>query len=209
MALSMWNSWSKSRRGKPIYDQWLDEYLEIMNQEDMILDLGCGNGANTLYLIERGYQVLSVDYALEALQNVKDFIAESQTLHVDMRQLLPFQNNQFSTVIADISLHYLKDEEMKQIMHELRRIIKPQGYLLARVSSSQDYHGYGLEIESRYYDFGSYGQRYFVEEDLQKYFSILGYMEYKHTKMMRDEPFYQHPKYLYQIKVVNTKEREK
>lgn len=126
-----------------------------------------------------------------------------------MRQLLLFDDNQFSTAIADISLHYLKDEEMKQIMHELRRIIKPQGYLLARVSSSQDYHGYGLEIESRYYDFGSYGQRYFVEEDLQKYFSILGYMEYKHTKMMRDEPFYLRPKYLYQIKVVNTKEREK
>ena len=73
MALSMWNSWSKSRKGKPVYDQWLDEYLRIINQDDTILDLGCGNGANTLYLIERGYQVLSVDYALEALQNVKDF----------------------------------------------------------------------------------------------------------------------------------------
>ena len=209
MALSMWNSWSKSRKGKPVYDQWLDEYLGIINQDDTILDLGCGNGANTLYLIERRYQVLSVDYALEALQNVKDFIAGSQTLHVDMRQLLPFNDNQFSTVIADISLHYLKDHEMKQIMNELKRIMKPRGYLLARVSSSQDFHGFGKEIEPRYYDFGSYGQRYFVEEDLKKYFSILGDVEYKHTKMMRDEPFYLRPKYLYQIKVVNTKEREK
>lgn len=78
MTLSMWNSWSKSRRGKPVYDQWLDEYLGIINQDDTILDLGCGNGANILYLIERRYQVLSVDYALEALQNVKNFIVGSQ-----------------------------------------------------------------------------------------------------------------------------------
>lgn len=195
MAITMWNNWSKGRRGKPVYDPWLDEYFDLMKKDELILDLGCGNGANTYYLINQGYHVLSVDYAKEALKNIDDFILGSQTMWVDMNELLPFENNQFAVVVADISLHYLRDKEMKQIMNELNRIIKPKGYLFARVSRIEDNHGYGKEVEPRFYDYGSYGQRYFSEDDLNKYFSILGQIEYKETQMTRDEPFL-HPKKL-------------
>lgn len=27
--LNMWNNWSKSRKRKPVYDKWLDEYEDV------------------------------------------------------------------------------------------------------------------------------------------------------------------------------------
>ena len=54
--VKMWDNWSKKRSSIPVYDLWLDEYKDILekNKDNDILDLGCGIGADTLYLIERG-----------------------------------------------------------------------------------------------------------------------------------------------------------
>lgn len=71
--IEMWDNWSLKREGKPVYDLWLDEYKNILeeNRNNEILDLGSGIGANTLYLIERGYKVLSCDFSNNALRNIK------------------------------------------------------------------------------------------------------------------------------------------
>ena len=61
--LPMWEGWSGARKGIPVYDAWLDDYNEELgrHRDSIILDLGCGTGANTQYLAERGFRVLSAD----------------------------------------------------------------------------------------------------------------------------------------------------
>lgn len=201
--LSMWNGWSGSRRGIPVYDLWLQEYLPLLKYDEMILDLGCGIGANTRYLIEQGFQVLSCDYSLEALKNVKKFIKGSQTKYLNMNDPFPFNDDSFKVIVADISLHYFLDTKTIQIMKEIRRILKPDGILLARVSSIHDAFNVSNDDDpdSRYHDYGSYGQRYMNESDLKRYFGLIGDFEYREVTMVRDEPYYRHPKKLYQLKV--------
>lgn len=201
--LSMWNGWSGSRRWIPVYDLWLQEYLPLLKYDEMILDLGCGIGANTRYLIEQGFQVLSCDYSLEALKNVKEFIKGSQTKYLNMNDPFPFNDDSFKVIVADISLHYFLDTKTIQIMKEIRRILKPDGILLARVSSIHDTFNVSNDDDpdSRYHDYGSYGQRYMNESDLKRYFGLIGDFEYREVTMVRDEPYYRHPKKLYQLKV--------
>ena len=46
------------------YDDWLDVFERaIKNCETPIIDLGCGSGNDTLYLIERGKKVIPCDYS--------------------------------------------------------------------------------------------------------------------------------------------------
>lgn len=205
-ALPMWNGWSCARRGIPIYDAWLDDYKDDLDKHSgsIILDLGCGIGADTAYLIERGYKVLSADYSREALSSIHEHIPGSEVMCVDMNQPLPFSNNSFSVVVADISLHYFDLATTISIMEEIKRILKPRGILLARVSSMNDVYygaGSGMEIEERFYDHGSYAQRYFNEEDIKRFFGLIGKYTFKETAMTRKEAYYSHPKMLYQIKV--------
>ena len=106
--LQMWDNWTKKRSGKPVYDTWLDNYQDILeaNQNELILDLGCGTGANTLYLKEKGYQVLATDFSLEALTNVKNNIKNVQVQYLNMLEKFPLTDSSFSLIIADLSLHY-------------------------------------------------------------------------------------------------------
>ena len=205
-ALSMWNGWSKSRSGKPIYDLWLDDYKSDLEKfkNSKFLDLGCGIGADTLYLIERGYKVISVDYSKEAINNILSNIKGSEAKILDMNEKFTFENNSFNLIIADISLHYFNEEKTKNIMNEIKRILNKNGILICRVSSINDKYygaGSGTEIEKRFYDHGSYAQRYFNEDDLNKFFSIIGKFTFIEKAMTRKESYYSMPKMLYQVRV--------
>lgn len=204
--VKMWDNWSKRRSSVPVYDLWLDDYKDILehNKYNEILDLGCGIVADTLYLIERGYNVLSCDFSTEALKSIQDNIPNSKTLYLDMMKKFPIEDNTYSLIIADLSLHYFDNETTIHIMREIKRILKSNGILLSRVASVNDFNfgaGLGEELEKNYYFEGDYTKRFFDYEDVNKYFGIIGSVETKETQMIRNEEEYSNPKILYKVKV--------
>lgn len=52
--------WS-SKLFTPDVINFIDDYK--VNKQDRILDLGCGEGRNAIYLLEKGYNVLAIDYS--------------------------------------------------------------------------------------------------------------------------------------------------
>ena len=140
--VKMWDNRSKRRSSVPVYDLWLDEYKNILqeNKDNEILDLGCGIGADTLYLLERGYNVLSCDFSVEALKSIENNIPNSKTLYLDMMKKFPIADKKYSLIIADLSLHYFNNETTIHIMKEIKIILKDGGVLLARVASVNDFN---------------------------------------------------------------------
>ena len=208
--VEMWDNWSKKRSSIPAYDLWLDEYKDILeqNKKNTILDLGYGIGADTLYLLERGYDVLSCDFSNAALKSIRDNIPNSKTLYLDMMKDFPIEDNSYSLIIADLSLHYFDNATTIHIMNEIKRIMKQDGTLLARVASVNDFNfgaGVGQELEKNYYFEGDYTKRFFDLEDVNKYFGIIGGVETEETQMTRNEAEYSKPKMLYKIKVKTNK----
>lgn len=204
--VKMWDNWSKRRSSIPVYDLWLDEYKDILeqNKDNEILDLGCGIGADTLYLVERGYNVLSCDFSNEALKSIQYNIPNSKTSYLDMMKNFPIEDNTYSLIIADLSLHYFDNETTIHIMREIKRILKNNGVLLSRVASVNDFNfgaGVGEQLERNYYFEGDYTKRFFDFEDVNKYFGIIGSVEAEETQMIRNEDEYSKPKILYKIKV--------
>ena len=90
----------------------------------------------------------------------------------------------------------------------MKRILKQDGILLARVASVNDFNfgaGVGQELEKNYYFEGDYTKRFFDLEDVNKYFGIIGSVETEETQMTRNEAEYSKPKMLYKIKVKTNK----
>lgn len=177
--IDVWNKLHKdfSINNKPKYDDWLDEFKDIIdNVSSEIIDLGCGvTGNNTLYLLEKGKRVLSCDFAEEALK-VVDQIEGSKTLLFDMLDEFPFEDNYTDLIIADLSLHYFSDKDTKRIIKEIKRVLKPNGYLFFRVNSinSTEYKeiiSKGiLEKEKHFFFYNNMDKRFFDEEDIRFFF---------------------------------------
>ena len=133
------------------YDDWLELFERaIENCPTPIIDLGCGSGNDTLYLIER-------------------------TECFDMTKGLPFEDNFTDIIISDLSLHYFAEKKTFEILEEIKRVLKPNGILLFRVNSVRDVNhgaGEGTEIEPHLYETedGRY-KRFFDNEDFKKFFA--------------------------------------
>ena len=59
-------------RDEIINDDWLDTFKDIIDKcQTPIIDLGCGCGNDTLYLIERNKAVIPYNYSENAIKNMK------------------------------------------------------------------------------------------------------------------------------------------
>jgi len=190
----VWNDLHKNfaKTNKPKYDDWLDEFEYIIsNVNTKIIDLGCGTtGNNTLYLLEKNKKVISCDFAQEAL-NVISKIQGSETLLFDMLETFPFEDEFTDVVIADLSLHYFRDEDTKRILNEIKRILKPNGYLFFRLNSvnSTEYkkliEANELQIEENLFFSNNMEKRFFSKGNIEHYFKNWKFISLKEENMTR------------------------
>lgn len=198
-----WNKEHHKWINNPIkMDDWLDKHQELIkNTNSKILDLGCGLGNDSLYLAKLNKEVIAIDYSKEALDFVSKNIKGIETLELDISKKLPFKDNEFELIIADLSLHYFDNKTTFEIMYEIKRILKDNGVLLARVNSINDFN-YGINdgkaIEWHYYFVNGYNKRFFSKEDIGKYFMVIGDIYYKEYIMNR----YSKPKNVFEVKVI-------
>ena len=188
----LWDKRNKKAMGKPIYDLWLDNYLPLLKEykQEEILDLGCGGGCDSLYLTERGYKVLACDISKEALSNTKKYIPGIKTKQMNLIEDFPFEDETYTLIIADLSIHYFTDQETIHIMEEIKRILKQNGILLARVHSTKTLNNETSlleEVDKNLYRRGEELRRYFDKEDVENFFSIIGDIIYQEKCMKRQD----------------------
>ena len=161
--------WDKSFEiysvNKEEYSQWLVKYINIIkNCKTSVLDLGCGVGCDSILLTENGFDVIACDFSKIALGRLNRDNKNIKTLLLDISKPLPFENNSFDVVVADLSLHYFDEQTTKNIMQEIKRILTQNGILIARVNSMQDFNhgaGQGEKLEENYYFVKGYKKKIF------------------------------------------------
>lgn len=97
-----------------------------------ILDAGCGAGALSAALRDRGAVVSGLDASAGMLAVARRRLGDDADLHVvDLRDPLPFADAAFDDVVASLVLHYLED--WGPTLSELRRVLEPGGRLIASI----------------------------------------------------------------------------
>ena len=164
--------WKKHINKNIEEDLWINDYKDCLNG-GICLDLGCGIGQYSKWFMENGYEVISSDISKIALEKVKEF--NSNVVNLDMREKLPFEDNKFDVVFANLSIHYFSDSDTKNLMNEIKRILKKDGLFIGSVNGIQ-----GLEFmketakkleHNYYYNKGRY-IRLFDVEDVKNYLNI-------------------------------------
>jgi SAM-dependent methyltransferase len=107
-----------------------------------VLDAGCGGGRNLIYFLRNDYEVYGIDPNPNAVLAVKQL---SQTLaHANSKENfvvasaenLPFDDNYFDLVISSAVLHFANNpDHFDNMIHSMWRVLKPGGYLFARLAS--------------------------------------------------------------------------
>jgi len=97
-----------------------------INQNTQILDLCCGSGQTTNFLVKYSQNVTGLDASPLSINRAKKNVPSAKYIEA-FAEDMPFSNNQFDLVHTSAALHEMNTEQLKQIIQEVYRILKPGG----------------------------------------------------------------------------------
>ncbi len=84
------------------------------------LELGVGNGRNTLFLLSKHFQVTGVDLSDEGIKLVKQRSGNNPNLKLVIKNVLEFETEEkFDIVLAIGLLHFLTIDEIKALINKM------------------------------------------------------------------------------------------
>lgn len=138
-------------------DIWMIKYKDIIcniNNKNAI-DLGCGLGQDSIWLFERGFNVISCDFSEKATNKFKAMYPNANIMNFDIVDGLPFEPNSVGLVNANLSLHYFDMEKTKEIFDEIYEVLEKGGLFIGRMNSDKNAYVNDNYIEMEkdfYYD---------------------------------------------------------
>lgn len=149
-----------------------DQLLKGRFQSGMrILDAGCGDGRNLVYLLRSGFEVFAVDASKQAVTQVRQLAAEiapylpADNFRIERVEGMSFAAETFDIVISSAVLHFASDEQhWRKMVEEMWRVLMPQGIFFARLASSIGIEGRIQPIGGRRYHLPDGSERFLVDE---------------------------------------------
>jgi len=98
----------------------------VIPEYTSFLDIGCGTGALSYALSERGYRVTGVDAAPQMIKRAKESNAGNQTAFVvgDVLDTLSFDIKSFDVVIASYVAHGMNKTDRRKLYDEAARLAR-------------------------------------------------------------------------------------
>jgi ubiquinone/menaquinone biosynthesis C-methylase UbiE len=151
---------------KEAYNTWADQYDKIENKTrdleaislrttladidfNECLEIGCGTGKNTEWLITKANKIIAVDFSDEMLAKAKAKInAEKvQFIQADITKEWSFINRQFDMIIFSLVLEHIED--LNAIFKKLSKAVKDNGYVyVGELHPFKQYNGTKARFET-------------------------------------------------------------
>jgi SAM-dependent methyltransferase len=161
-----------------------------------LLELGPGQGRDTILFAASGLQVIALDYAEPGLAQIRGKAEEAglgsviKTLVGDVRQPLPLTDQSVDAGFAHMLLCMaLTTLEIEGLVGEVRRVLRPGGVFVYTVRTTDDAHfGVGIDRGDDRWEMGGFIVHYFdrrLIHRLAKGWQLLEVSEYLEGRLPR------------------------
>jgi SAM-dependent methyltransferase len=155
-----------------------------------ILELGGGQGRDTIFFAQNGFQVTVLDYCesgIEAITQKSKGLGVSKSITAachDARKPLPFDDETFDACYSHmLYCMALTTAELEFLSDEIRRVLKPNGLNIYTVRNTKDPHFQtGIHQGEEIYEIGGFVIHFFSKEKvyhLAKGFEIVSVVEFE------------------------------
>jgi ubiquinone/menaquinone biosynthesis C-methylase UbiE len=118
--------------------------LDVLHKEgDKVLDIGFGDGRNSIFLANEGYSVYGIEITSEIVNMCIERFSDdglNGVFKVGRNNNIPFKNSFFDTILACHSSYYLDRSDSFEInLLEISRVLKKNGYFITSLPNNNSY----------------------------------------------------------------------
>lgn len=140
-----WEGYYRAIEGRPLRELFVDAtaFLPTAAPDDrplVAVDLGCGDGTETLELLRRGWTVLAVDRSPEGIERLREAVPPADRERLSTR-VAPFSEVELPTadlVYAGLSLPFSDPGEFGEVWRRVTSAIRPGGLFVGHLFGPHD-----------------------------------------------------------------------
>ena len=104
------------------------------------IDLGCGSGNDTIYLLKKNYFVTAVDKENDVIDIIKNRISDTSKLKciIEKFENIKLEENQADLVVSNLSIYFCNPKCFKKFCNEFTKSISPNGYFVGNFLGKED-----------------------------------------------------------------------
>jgi len=130
--------WEKSYKNKNLIDTYLCgqpssefyDLIKLLPRNVKVLDLGCGDGRNAIFLAENGFDVRAVDISMAGIEKL-NHLARIKDLHIEMerRDMRDYVfKGSYDLIIAHGCLHLIERSYWIRLIKSIKSRTRTGGY---------------------------------------------------------------------------------
>ena len=162
-----------------------------------VLELGAGQGRDTLYFAEQGFQVEALDYTASSVEAIEQKAREAAVSarvavsQLDLRKPLPHSDGSFDACYSHMLFCMaLTQAELHALSQEILRVLRPGGLCVytARTTDDPDF-GRGIHHGEGLYESGGFIVHFFSDETVERLadgYEIIESERFKEGTLPRD-----------------------
>ncbi|MEH1805209.1 class I SAM-dependent methyltransferase [Nostoc sp.] len=97
-----------------------------IHSDSQVLDLCCGSGQTTEFLVKTSQNVTGLDASPKSLQRARLNVPQASYIEAFAEEM-PFADNLFDVVHTSVALHEMQPQQLRKIINEVYRVLKPGG----------------------------------------------------------------------------------
>ena len=126
--------------------------IETLKNYDFesVLELGCGTGKNTKWLLEKAKQIIGLDFSQEMLKKAKEKISDERVIFkkADLTESWKIDNNFADLITCSLTLEHLKN--LNHVFNQARLKLKNNGlFFISELHPFKQYSGSKANYETK------------------------------------------------------------
>lgn len=114
----------------------VERYKDNFQPGDNVLDIGCGNGRNSIFLSSLGCNVDSFDIAnLQWIDKLPQEIKEKINFSQNNVSSFEYKANKYDSIVVTRVIQYLNKEELKKLIDNIHTSLNSSGFILLSFNS--------------------------------------------------------------------------